>query len=670
MFTCPSPPIDPCSAFSVTDTTSFAGIIVGHSEGFGDDARVTVTINNVVYVGRYVGDFFQISGIPFDVQQQLEGQSLTVTLFDPTTGCEKQSTVAFSVRTSDYSSCSGTGVGIDSITSSAGQLTGTTSGLGNGNAVWTTIQGRVYSTVVIENAFTFTNIPESVYSTFATLGITVSASNGTCVDNDNHTYQGTGQSAGGGGGGGSVATGCVFEATSGQIAFEAEDTELKNNWQLSTARSGFTGSGHLVYQQPTLSINVNQNDVISYTINVSEAGNYRLYIRNSALYDEAPDKNNDLWVRHSGGSVPGQTATAGSWHKLYRSIPGPNTPFDWQISIDPNEGGGNYWMALSAGVHTLEFAGRSGQFYVDAVALLKDGTGDPNAVPKLSCVGSSVNLTPLGKPAATGRFTPDDLLSIHYDSAPDPDDIHASAAGACVVQTYSLGSRIMVAGGAYGLRVWSNGSTPGGTRWSNYNPGVENVLNQAYGSSWFKVRGNTDGSFNHIVEFATRWKQTLDTGADVWVAEGGPSDFTYLVARYLENNLGATAEQLGRVHVVQHSEWNDQNTDPSNLAWVKANLSYVRIDNGNLNAAQGQGGTADFRSNAATGDIQPWANSNFWGQAVSGQCGALWQQARNAFSDPALVDFSDTVELLYILNISQGQGQVVEDIEDFAGIYI
>ncbi|HSH09466.1 MAG TPA: hypothetical protein VK995_03705, partial [Oceanipulchritudo sp.] len=69
------------------------------------------------------------------------------------------------------------------------------------------------------------------------------------------------------------------------------------------------------------------------------------------------------------------------------------------------------------------------------------------------------------------------------------------------------------------------------------------------------------------------------------------SDFTADIVRQVENIL-PRIDPKERIHVVQHSGWNEEVTAPQKLAYVKATASYHKIPDGN---AVGNG-TPGFRT--------------------------------------------------------------------------
>jgi len=98
--------------------------------------------------------------------------------------------------------------------------------------------------------------------------------------------------------------------------------------------------------------------------------------------------------------------------------------------------------------------------------------------------------------------------------------------------------------------------------------------------------------------------------------------------------LNAMSQDKKQVIVVQHSEWNEKNTFAPHLEYVKHYTTYVNIEDGNLNNS-----TADLKQTFTETLADSLIQSN-----------PDWTLAFNLFKNN--IDFSDTVELLYILDIS------------------
>lgn len=228
-----------------------------------------------------------------------------------------------------------------------------------------------------------------------------------------------------------------------------------------------------------------------------------------------------------------------------------------------------------------------------------------------------------------------DLISLHYDHAPDRDDGHATVSALAVVR--SLGITPHVVSGAYGQH-----------NADRYQPPAVDVMRAAWGSAWLDAHANRQSSVNAT---ATRWRNVLVNGGDIWVAEGGQSDFTADVVRSIQNtNPGINTRN--RIHVVQHSVWNEEQSNQGDLNYSRANTDYTRIADGN-----GVNATADLNQRS----------DSFVALARASQFGAAWNAAFNYLNPNNKLDFSDTVELLHILDIGTDR---IATVNDFAAVFI
>ena len=91
-----------------------------------------------------------------------------------------------------------------------------------------------------------------------------------------------------------------------------------------------------------------------------------------------------------------------------------------------------------------------------------------------------------------------------------------------------------------------------------------------------------------------------------------------------------------RVHVIQHSGWNEDQTTPEALRYVQETVDYIRIPDANafLNVA---GGVPSFEEAARAHPV----------------FGQVWQAAFAYYDPGERLDFSDTGELLYLLDLGQ-----------------
>jgi hypothetical protein len=235
------------------------------------------------------------------------------------------------------------------------------------------------------------------------------------------------------------------------------------------------------------------------------------------------------------------------------------------------------------------------------------------------------------------RFDGNDLIALHYDNCGDRDDGHATAAGKAVLATVGI-TNVMVVNGTCGHAIRSS-----------YQPPSEEVMRVVWGNMWLD-------SYNHeesaISESAYRWATTLSSGDDVWVAEGGPSDFTAKVLRRIGTDYPSVNRK--RIHIIQHSSgnaFNEAQTSAANISLVKQVADYIAIPNGNV----GNNGSAGLNQLSAS----------FIDIARQSRFAAEWNAAFDYLNPTRRLDFSDTVELLYIIRDSETQ-----NVNDFAQRYL
>ncbi len=237
---------------------------------------------------------------------------------------------------------------------------------------------------------------------------------------------------------------------------------------------------------------------------------------------------------------------------------------------------------------------------------------------------------------AQAQFVQDqDLISLHYDHAPDRDDGHATVAALVVLR--ALGIVPHVVSGAHGT-----GNA------DQYQPEAESVMRAAWGSAWVDANGNRQSAVNAT---SARWLNTLLNGGDIWVAEGGQSDLTTAVVRSI-NNTNPGINTRNRIHVVQHSRFNESNSNQSDLRFSQANTDYILIDDGNDDNR-----TADLNMRS----------DRFVQLARNSQFGSAWNAAFSYLDPNFKLDFSDTVLLLHILGIGRDQ---IATVDDFGAIFL
>ncbi len=234
-----------------------------------------------------------------------------------------------------------------------------------------------------------------------------------------------------------------------------------------------------------------------------------------------------------------------------------------------------------------------------------------------------------------GKVGANDLVALHYDNCPDRDDGHALPAGKAVVERSGLSNVIVVNG------------TCGDNNRNSYQPGSEAVARAVWGSQWLDYFNQGQAS---IQSATLRWAQVLSNGGEIWVAEGGPSDFTASILQSLNSRYPSL--NLKKIHVVQHSAgtgFNEANS--ARIGVVKRLADYRVIPNGNI----GGNGSANFNSRSTF----------FVNVARQSEYASEWNAAFNYLDPNRRLDFSDTVELLYLINDTS-----TKTVDDFARNYL
>ncbi len=230
-----------------------------------------------------------------------------------------------------------------------------------------------------------------------------------------------------------------------------------------------------------------------------------------------------------------------------------------------------------------------------------------------------------------------DLVALHFDHAPDPDDGHAAVAALMIRDRLQL--NVQVVAGTHG--VYSR---------DRYVPESERLMSAVWGSEWHNAHSNRGGS---VAAAVSRWTSVLAAGGDIWIAEGGPSDFTAAVVRAINANH-AEFNTRQRIHLIQHSDWNEDHALEADLSYVRNNTRYVKIADGNHPNA-----TADFR-------FESHNNGDFVARALASRYSNEWAVAFNYLSPSEKLDYSDAVEVLHIVGIGTSE---IADVNDFGDYF-
>jgi len=310
--------------------------------------------------------------------------------------------------------------------------------------------------------------------------------------------------------------------------------------------------------------------------------------------------------------------------------------------------------------------------------------------------------------ANVSHFDPaKDLIALHYDCAPDPDDFQSLAADRTLLEanfgTQWLDAHVLPVVGTFGLNtaykwrscdrvaqvVWGSASgflrasepagvlPADGSVWSWH---WDNSTPVSTGGGWRRAAG--------AVEHAeAQWAATISTGGQVYVKEGGQSDFTSEVVTRLEVRWAGA----GRcVHVVQHSPWNEQQNSPGVSEHILAATDYLYPARGCEAQVRGcaRGVVTDGNGPLAS-HVGPH-NAAFVHAVLGSWMACGWQAAFDESArhehyggcwhgptpDPQwqpqnCVDFSDTHELSYILGLGgDAHGDAPLDLERFRRAYV
>jgi hypothetical protein len=281
-----------------------------------------------------------------------------------------------------------------------------------------------------------------------------------------------------------------------------------------------------------------------------------------------------------------------------------------------------------------------------------------------------------------------DLISLHYDHMPDPDDGHATVAARTVTRHFGIKPHVVA--GTHSFPVNRKNAFP-----KPFQKHALKVMSATWGNAWLNAHNynnNYAPNAQAVKRTAKKWRHTLQNGGHVWVAEGGPSDFTAHVLKYMKNRLNYQFKKPRRIHVIQHGaepcskpnhyRLNERNTGKDNLRYVQNHTDYEIIGNGNCSQKNDVFlPTANFRSknkafnqrfkNAAAKHVYAaaWSRTfKYWDPVKTGNNEALAIRDGVTMKYPwAALDFSDTVELMRILGIGIDK---VSDCKDFLNVFL
>lgn len=242
-----------------------------------------------------------------------------------------------------------------------------------------------------------------------------------------------------------------------------------------------------------------------------------------------------------------------------------------------------------------------------------------------------------------------DLLLVQFDCKTDVDDLHTAAAFAMLMadSTFSKINYHAVAG-TYGIQK------------GLYVP-PNNLFDLAFKNNWTDAHENTMKAVEKVKMIAM---SIFAKNGDLWIAEAGQSDFTAKLIQVIQTEM-PKVNTSQRIHVVQHSNWNEKMTSPESLQFVKANADYQKIPDGNA-VGNGTPGFRDPEFSSCHEIIKDANLYEIWQLAVD--LGNKYNGKDGRYNNKAVseggLDFSDLSEVCWILGLED-----IKDTEQFFNLY-
>ncbi|MDC6388561.1 hypothetical protein PP182_07695 [Maribacter sp. PR1] len=238
-----------------------------------------------------------------------------------------------------------------------------------------------------------------------------------------------------------------------------------------------------------------------------------------------------------------------------------------------------------------------------------------------------------------------DLLLMHFDCKTDVDDLHA-AAGLLTLMSQPKFSEVKyhAVAGTYGIQE------------GLYVP-PNSLFKLAFGHNWTDAHERMEAAAEEV---AQRAMATLEAEGDIWIAEAGQSDFSAHLVMAIQKML-PELESKKRIHIVQHSDWNEEVTSPELLEFAKTNTEYNKIKDGNSVG----NGTPGFRTPGYTAwkqEVKDPKLKSVWELAVN--LSQKYNGKEGRYNNEAVaengLDFSDLSEVCWMLHLED-----IKDTEEF-----
>lgn len=238
-----------------------------------------------------------------------------------------------------------------------------------------------------------------------------------------------------------------------------------------------------------------------------------------------------------------------------------------------------------------------------------------------------------------------DLLLGQFDCKTDVDDLHTIAAFATLLAADDFKKiKYHAVAGTYG------------TQEGLYVP-ANDLFQLAFGDNWTDAHNNVQAA---VVKVKAIVRSTLNAKGDIWIAEAGQSDFTAELIKAIQKDM-PEINISERIHVVQHSDWNEKSTSKPALKFVKESAHYHKIPDGNFL----DNGSPGYH----TSEVVNWQDNiknpklvAIWNLSItlSDQYNGKDGRYNNKAISTGGLDFSDLSETCFILGL-----QDIRDIDEF-----
>lgn len=339
----------------------------------------------------------------------------------------------------------------------------------------------------------------------------------------------------------------IYEEKNGILCIEAEhtltDQSQWGDWSLKTNISGYTGEGHIEFDDGTMGDRSPGSQLV-YKFRIVNGGTYTLHLRaHKRLEGAESDKCNDAYVRLKGdfttgsSQVPQSALTQNT--KLYG---GAANGWGWASNLDGN--GADHTPAkynLKAGeIYTFYLVGRSIRFNVDRIVFEKNSNWRIAPESDLAAAFDHIEIDNSNYRIALS----------HDGNAHDKDDILAAPLALAIIHHAGVKDKFVFMD--YSNHLWDDdGNQPAQMRES------VNGACQRWGfdpGKTFEVREN-DSYQAAKDSFKTAAIEAYDDGARLYYACGGPMEVPYQMLNQLEEKY------RDNITVITHSQWNNDHSN-------------------------------------------------------------------------------------------------------------